>query len=281
MTSYQALLLGAIQGVTEFLPISSSGHLFVFKYLFNLGEIPLLFDALLHVATLAAVIFFFRHRIGNIIALFWRVIRQKSGKNDREGRRDIVMLSIATVCTGISAISIYLVIQKPTLGIVGIGFVITAVSLIAARRYGHARRAGDRQAARRGDIPERWALYAALIGVAQGLASLPGISRSGITISIACLCGFHRSKAGEFSLLLSIPAIAGAMALTGIQYASGVEGAGTIDAMAVVIGVCAAFVVGFGSIKLLFSLLRSDNLVWFAPYLIVIGIGATLYATIA
>ena len=263
MTIFEALLLGFIQGITEFIPVSSSGHLVVVRSIIGLEDIPLLFDVFLHVATLVAVVLVFRRRIIGIFGSLRRLLIRKKTDNDAENLRIVLIVIGASVCTAIigGGLSFIEIDQHPK--VVSLLFIVTGLVLLATR-------------CAKGSIgySDAGAKLTLITGIAQGLGVLPGISRSGITISAALFAGMDREKAGEFSFLIAIPAIVGALALELRQ---------TGDLMAVVppailgVGVSAAFISGLVSLYILLRLIRSGKLFIFSVYLIPLGIiGAIL-----
>jgi len=190
----RALVLGLIQGLTEFLPVSSSGHLVLAQRILRVPSSGVLLEVLLHLATLVAV-----------VALFWRdlvrLARSLFTKNDKEGRREVLSLVVGTL----PIVLLGLFLQKTvtaaftSLPLVGICLLITGAALLAAS---HATPAAQRSRLRLVD--------AVTIGLAQAVALLPGISRSGSTLSAGILSGVEARQAARFSFLLSIPAILGA-----------------------------------------------------------------------
>jgi undecaprenyl-diphosphatase len=258
MTVLQSILLGILQGATEFLPVSSSGHLAVVRSLWGLTEIPLLYDVLLHVATLLVVVIVFRGPIITIFGALGRFIGRKSQPEDRPYLRLVLIIALASVFTAIIGygVSMLEVGQNPK--VVSALFIVTGVILIAAH---FAKGSQDY-----GTLGPKAAI---ITGVAQGFGVFPGISRAGITISAALASGIARERAGEYSFLLSIPAILGALML---QLREGGELAQAVSAGALVAGFIAAFVVGLLSLILLLRLVRSGRLYLFSLYLVPLGI---------
>lgn len=258
MSFFQSLLFGIVQGATEFLPVSSSGHLALMKELFGLGDVPLLFDVLLHVATLIVVAVVFRDRIGRIFASLYRGLVRRLRDDDRENLRLALALAIATVVTGVIGVLLgrLNVGQNPRL--VSSLFVVTGAVLVVSRFVGGARDYGD-IGIREGVI----------VGVGQGLGVLPGISRSGISITSALLSGMGRQKAGEFAFLVSIPAIVGALVLT-LRDAGELSQAVGVGQL--VAAFASALVVGFAALRLLIRLIGKGRLYLFSVYLIPVGI---------
>ena len=278
MTAVKALLLGLIQGIAEFLPISSSGHLELFKNILGLTEVPLLFDVILHVATLFAVVAVLWKRIEAIFLALWRFLFGKKvpnmkgltktqKKKDEESRQNLAFvlpIIIATAVTGLIGILIEKVLLENFPGLrgtklVAVNMLITAAilgltAIIKPGERGPARISKGR---------------AAFIGLAQGIGVFSGISRSGITISAGLFAGLNRETAGEFSFLLSIPAILGAFVLT-IKDAGSMMA--TVSYSQLALAFVAALVSGIASLKILIKIIKSGKIYWFAPYLVLIGI---------
>lgn len=259
MTVLHAILLGALQGVAEFLPISSSGHLVVLRSLLGLDGIPVLFDVLLHFATLAAIFIVFRKRIGSILVSLWNLVRGKKSDEDLPNLRLVAMILLGSVFTaGLGLlISRYEFEQYPKL-VSGL-FLVTAVVLLVASRFGEG-------SVRYGTMKPR---HGIITGIAQGFGVLPGISRSGVTISAALLSGMSREQAGEFSFLIAIPAIFGAFLLSLDEAA---ELSARVELVPLAAGIITAFVVGLLSLVFLLRLIRRGKLHYFSYYLLPVGI---------
>ncbi|MFA6436015.1 MAG: undecaprenyl-diphosphate phosphatase [Candidatus Gracilibacteria bacterium] len=248
MTFLQALLLGILQGITEFLPISSDGHLVLMESIFKLPLADLKgFDVALHFGTLFA-----------IVAYFWRDIlslfRQK---------KLIVYIVIATLPAVVVGFTLEdwmdATFRNPQA--VSLFLLVMAVFFLLAERV-----------AKLDEKKQFTLLNTFVIGVAQALALLPGISRSGMTIGTGLFFGFKREEAARFSFLLGIPAIAGAVFLTGIRILKGeVSLPGT---ELVLVGFVTSAVIGYLAIAFLMRFLKNHRLTVFAVYLIVVaGVG--------
>ncbi len=266
MSFFQSIILGALQGLAEFLPISSSGHLLVLKHLFGLGSVPLLFDILLHVATLAVVVVAFRKTIGRLFASLFRFLAGKKTEGDSDNLYLILVILAATVCTGALGYAVSKIdIESPRL--VSCFFIVTGLILIvpAVLKGKQAKPAG------RG---EPGLIQGLIVGLAQGIGALPGISRSGITISAALACGIGREKAGEFSFILSIPAILGALVL---DLKDSGELLSSVSLPVLGAGMLTAAAVGAAALFLLLKLVRQGRLYLFSIYLIPAGILGILF----
>ncbi len=257
MEIFNAILLGAIQGVTEFLPVSSSGHLLLMKHFLDMGEVPILFDVLLHIATLLVVLGFFRRQIFSILRALWHWVQKSIDTEDAYYLRLTVVIIIATVFTVLLGFILNTVDSLHTTSSVSVMFILTGLLLISTK---FVKSREDQTPKKRNGI---------LVGIAQGLGTLPGISRSGITITAALWGGIDREKAGELSFLLSIPAILGAFILE-------IGESGTLTSQmhisAILIGCLSAIISGILSLKLLLWLIRSGKLYFFSIYLIPLGI---------
>jgi undecaprenyl-diphosphatase len=236
--------------MTEFLPISSSGHLVFFQSLFGLKEPHLFFYVMLHLGTLLAVVVFFWKDIARIVQGFMSMLKRE--RKDQQGGKLLLLIVLATVPTGLMGIvfrdwfeSFF---SEPM--VVGVLLLVTGCVLWVTRYVRGQNKEVDGM---------RWK-DALLIGIAQGMAIMPGISRSGTTISTGFYCGLERSFAGRFSFLLSIPAILGA---TVLEF-SKIETTGTI--WVTLVGTAVAFCVGLLSLKLLMGIIRAGSLFNFSYY---------------
>jgi undecaprenyl-diphosphatase len=250
VTLLEAAILGLVQGITEFLPISSDGHLALAQHLLGTVQ-PLWVDVSVHVATLVAIVVAFRTPI-------WALARGVLA-GQRQALADLGLYAIASVPA--AAIGILFKDQleqvKQSLWFVGAAFVVMGVVLWTAK----GRMAGTRER------PNAWEAFA--IGWGQAAAILPAISRSGSTITIALWRGIYPDRAADFSFVLGIPAIAGAAALEFPEFVEGVSGVG---AMPVAVAMLAAFLSGLAAIALLRRLLRARAFHRFAPYLWAVGL---------
>lgn len=271
MTILQSIALGALQGIAEFLPISSSGHLAVTQTLFGLEDVPLLFDVFLHLATLAAVVIFFWKKIAVLLAVFYRWVFRRQPRNlidDTEfyNRKIIIAVVLATVVTGIIGVLTSKFIEHVPLNIVCAGFCVTGIVLILSAVW--EKRNLQAQASSQSIESVSWK-QALAIGVAQGVGTLPGISRSGSTIAGALFCGVPRKTAADFSFIVSIPAVLGAFVLE-LRHLD--EVSSSVGAPLVALGCVTAFVTGYAALAFLMKLIKSGKLWLFSCYLIPIGL---------
>lgn len=258
MNVLQAVILGAVQGATEFLPVSSSGHLVIGRELLGLSGVPALFDVLLHIATLVAVVVVLRRRVLEVLVGTLRYLAGKRDETARAMARVAAIIVLATLVTGVVGVALRTVVNAESARIASALFLVTAVLLVASKTQRGTRTQSD-----------LGVVDGIVIGLFQSVGVLPGISRSGATIAAGLFRGLDRSQAGEFSFLLSIPAILGALVLT-----AGDAGALTaqLSVPALLAGCAAALVVGTASIVLLLRLLRRGRLYLFAAYLVPLGI---------
>ncbi len=284
MTVIQGILLGILQGIAEFLPISSSGHLAVAQKLFGLNDVPLLFDIVLHLATLAAVILYFRRRIAELFIILWHWLLQKTPAkgggdtdiltgNEERGRRTIIAVLVTTIITGAIGVFTSKLIPDMSLKFTAGGFIVTAALLILSALI--EKRRQSQKSSGTADEPKAINIaQSAVIGIMQGLGTLPGISRSGSTIAGALFGGLDRAAAGEYSFIVSIPAILGAFVLE----LKDLDKVGTsIGAAPVIAGCAAAFAWGYISLTVLMKIIKKGHLEWFAAYLIPLGIAGLIF----
>ncbi len=275
MDNFWIAVLGIVQGATEFLPVSSSGHLAAGQMLLaetglaeRLSNQPLTLEILLHMATFFAVIVYFRSEVAagirgagrGVLALFRgelsRLLQQDDGANLAAA---VIAGTLITGIVGLTMRGPAEIISKSSIGL-GFSFLGCACLLLATRWWpgGHRR------------LSIRTAL---LIGAVQGVAVLPGISRSGITIAAGLALGLNREEAARFSFLLSLPAILGAAVLElDLQSLASDE-----HIIAYGIGGVAAFIVGLAALFILVRLVRGGRLWLFAPYVAAVGLTTMLF----
>ncbi len=261
ISSLQAAILGLVQGLTEFLPVSSSGHLVLLQKLMGFCEPELLFDVSVHVGTLFAVIVVFRADLYAMLRGLWATDQEA-----RQGRRLLLLVIAGSIPTGIIGLTFKdtfesLFCSSTT---VGVALLITGLILMATRFA---------PLATRGLAKTGWG-RAVLIGVAQGLAITPGISRSGATIAAGLLLGLERELAARFSFVLSIPAILGALALQ----IKDMEAPTQTTWAPLIVGAVVAAITGYIALKLLLKLVKGGRLHWFAYYCWALGIAALAWS---
>jgi undecaprenyl-diphosphatase len=256
----QALFLGILQGLTEFLPISSDGHLALAQMLLEVDGGGLTLSVLLHTGTLLATLLYFRQRIGQVLADLWQQLRRGRLPDHGAPGWDAVLVMVASLPTGLIGLALRDAVARWTGQplATGFGFVITACLLTSTlwARPGNAL------------SPSLWG--ALLIGVAQGMAVAPGVSRSGLTIVTALWLGVRSERAFELSMLLSIPAVAAAVLLELLEGDSMAGHWFTLGS-----GAVAAFAVGLLALALLRRIVSRGNLAWFALWVLPLAL-ATL-----
>lgn len=270
-----AIFMGFVQGVAEFLPISSSGHLTLLQHFFGFEEVDNLFNILLHFATLVAVCVAYRRDIADMIREFFRglaAIFSRRGSREPnsvpEGRRLVFMVILATLPL-VLIVPIEDAVEK-----LGSSPVFVACALIVT---GFILFWSDRMAKGSKTIRTMTVWDAVLVGLAQALATIPGLSRSGCTISAGMLRGFDRKFAVRYSFLLSLPAVLGATLLKVFKVATG-EGIDTVLLPKYLIGMVVAGVVGYFSIRLVQLLADKGKFGKFAYYCWIAGLAALIAA---
>lgn len=258
MTLIQAVILGAIQGIAEFLPISSSGHLVIAEYFFGYTEIPIIFDILLHIATLGAVCLVFYQTIWRLLQTTGRFVIRKNTDKDRADLQLIAAILISTVLTGAIGIALKDIVHAKNIYFIAVCFIITGAVLFFSSKA---------KPKKNSSTPSLF--QAVIIGCAQGIGVLPGISRSGSTITAALFTGMNREKACEFSFLLSIPAILAAFIF---EVKSADTIGGQINSTALAAGMLTAFTAGVFALRVLLKLIKKGRFGVFAYYLIPVGI---------
>ena len=253
----QALVLGVVQGLTEFLPISSDGHLALTYNLFH-SRPDLAFEVFLHAATLIAMIVHFR---GDIVRLLRSLLPAGKGSNDR---RLVGLIVLATLISGILALVAKSAVEAATTSLVaiGIGFLITSAMLAAAEFASKGMKVREPH--------ELGVGRTTLIAVAQAAAAFPGASRSGLTIGSGMLAGLSRETAARFSFLVGMPVIAAATLYEAKDIITGVAPLPPFGVSAV--GFVAAGISGYLAIRGLLAYVRTRPLHVFAVYTLVVGL---------
>jgi len=254
------MALGLIQGLTEFLPVSSSGHLVIFERLFGVEAHTLAFEVLVHIGTLIAVLIFFRVRLSAIVGSFLRSPFKVSG--DGENVR-------------YTRLGWFLILGTVPAAIVGLAFKDYIELAFASPRWS----AGMLLATAAILIPTKWAkeedgelnlIRTIIVGLAQAVAIMPGISRSGSTISAGMFSGISKSEAAEFSFLLSIPAILGAAVLETPEFIADLSNKQL--GINYLVGAIIAAVVGYLSIAFLMKVIRKGKFFYFGLYCAAAGL---------
>lgn len=246
----EAALLGIIQGLTEFLPVSSSGHLVLLGQFMSLGHDEILFDLILHVGTLIPILWFYRRDLKTIAK------DATSGElplMERPGVRLLVLLAAATVPTAIIGLLFEDLFEQlfANPGFLPISFMITGTLLFSIRKLDEGQTDGSGMTIKQ----------ALILGLAQGFAITPGISRSGTTIVVALMLGLNRNFAAKFSFLMSVPAIMGAVLLKTLK-----SEPGALNMVDVAVGGSAALVAGYLALVLLVSMVKKGSFTNFSWY---------------
>lgn len=248
MTWLEALVLGVIQGLTEFLPISSTGHLYLGRHLFGLDEAGLFLDTVLHLGTLLAV-----------VAVYWRELWQVARRPFGHLGRLLLVGTIPTVIIGLAFKDFFESVSQSGVTI-GWEFLATGMILWLADRI---KNRGYKQ------LEQIKPLDAVVIGTFQGAAILPAISRSGLTIFAALIRGIDKGTAATFSFFLSIPAIAGACLLQGVDLVTGHIQHMPLSSLLIATAMSALF--GYIAVRWMIRLLQQGSLKGFAVYVWMLG----------
>ncbi len=275
MSILQAVFLGFVQGLTEFLPVSSSGHLAIFQKLFHIEtDFGVLFDVLLHVGTLFSVFLIFRKDIillvkefcGMIVDLFSKIRDPYVVVIDSAYRKFVLLIIVSTIPTGVLGIVArdFVTYASGSLLITGICLIITSGALFFA----------DMQPEGRKSVKSASYLNAFEIGMAQGIATMPGLSRSGLTITTCLACGFKREFAFKYSFIMSIPAILGATILE-LKDITKAEITGKM-VLNCIVGMIVAGIVGFVALKVMIAVVKNKKYIFFSIYCFVAGLVAVI-----
>lgn len=268
MTILEAIVLGILQGITEFLPVSSSGHLVLMQHFLGIKKSQVFFDVMLHFGTLGAVIIVYYRLIQSLVRTSFSTLFQigfyqhpRLTINSTPGLKLIWFLLLGSIPTGLIALlfksSLEAIFGKPM--VVAVMLIVTGL-ILQLSRFG--------QKPLQVETPLR-AWHTPLIGIAQGLAIIPGISRSGSTISISLLLGLSPQVAAQYSFLLSIPAIFGAVVLK----LKDVEEI-TIAPVVIAAGTLTSFIVGYIALRFLLAALNRGKFSVFSYYCFALGIVA-------
>lgn len=266
MSELQSIVLGLVQGLSEFLPISSSGHLILVPIATGWADQGLTFDVAVHMGSLGAVLLYFRH---DLLAMLkgmgdWK----EPGLLNHPGRHLIALIAVGTLPIILGGLGIKLLLGTENLRN---AWVVGCTSIF----FGSALYIADRIGARERGITQMGFSDALVIGCAQVLALIPGTSRSGVTMTAARLLGLQRAEAARFSFLLSIPAILAAGLLVTLEVMGG-EGDG-LDS-SVILGLLAAFLSAWAAIAFLMNWLRRESFTPFVIYRLLLGVALLIYA---
>ncbi len=262
MSLLQAIILGVVQGLTEFLPVSSSGHLVLGEFLLKIKLNDISFEVFLHFGTLLAVIVYFRQTIRAMFKAVWSKIKIPGIKNNSvSGEKDWLlfwMIIIGSIPAGILGVLFKDLIEESFSSVIFVSFMLLFTGLVLfLTRFFHAAK-------------EKLSFLDALIvGFAQAIAILPGVSRSGLTISTGIFRRVEPGKAAEFSFLLSLPAVLGASILK-LKDVLNHSDAG-LDLKIYLFGAFTAFVVGYLAIKFLLKIIKKGKFQYFGYYCFAVG----------
>lgn len=245
MNGWEALLLGVVQGATEFLPVSSSGHLVLGQTLLGIEITGVLYEVTVHLATLISILLVYRQRVAR---LFGGIVR-----GGGEEWRYAGLLGLATFPAGIVGLTLRTQVERlfEVPAVAGVALLVTGGLLWSVRRT----------RMEEGTLPT--AIAALAMGVAQCFALVPGISRSGATVVVGLWLGLEAREAAAFSFLMAVPVIGGAALL---QLPEVVEGAAVVDASMLIVGGLAAAITGVLAIYTFVAMLRRRSFHHFAPY---------------
>ncbi len=254
MTWYEGVLLGLLQGATEFLPVSSSGHLVVGQYVLGIDAGGVGLEATLHLATLVSVLVVYRHRIGTLL------MGVAGGQRDQ--RRYAGLLLLASIPASLAGLGLrgFLESLFEVPAVTGAALLVTGCVVWSARRALASRPAGEVELG-----------TALMVGAAQALAIVPGISRSGATVVTALWRGVDPSEAAAFSFLMSVPVIAGAALLQVSEISRGAAMGEEVAGSVLLLSAGVACVAGIAAIRLFRSMLSRESFHRFGPYLWVMG----------
>lgn len=252
MNVFQAVILGLIQGITEFLPVSSSGHLVLFQKLFNINQPTILFDVILHIGTLVP-----------IIIIFWDKIFSLIKKPFEKYTWLIILATLPAVIIGLFfGDAIENLFNKADF--LWLAFLITGVILLLSDKISSTASSNLKS--------DKKILFkdALIIGLMQAFAIIPGVSRSGSTIGAALICGLEKNTAARFSFMMSIPVIIGASVLE-LKHVFDGEINYALDFKIVFFGFISAALSGYLAIKFMLNLIRQSKLKFFAYYVFILA----------
>jgi len=258
---FEAIVLGVVQGLTEFLPISSTGHLRIIPAFAGWEDPGAAFTAVTQLGTMTAVLLYFWSDLLRIARAWLRSLRDPAARHELDARLGWYIL-LGTIPIGIFGLAFKDQIETGArdLYVIGVALIVLGLVLLAAERFGSHDRDVE-QITRRDGIG---------MGLAQALALIPGVSRSGATITAGLFLGLDRTAAARFSFLLSIPAVVLSGALELLSIASGEEGQ-HVGAGSLAVATLAAFVSGYASIAFLLRWLSNHSMMIFVVYRVALG----------
>jgi undecaprenyl-diphosphatase len=277
MNTLQALIMGLLQGLTEYLPVSSSGHLTIASELFGIdGESNMTFTIAVHVATVLSTLVILGSEIGKILKGMCNPLSPRSLKGNgtflnrlNPDQRYVLNILVSMIPIGIVGVFFKDQVEE----IFGSGLLVVGICLLltaALLTFSYLARPRQR---------ENISLsHAFIIGLAQAVAVLPGLSRSGSTIATGLLLGNKKEKLAQFSFLMVIPPILGEALLDVLKMVKGEEATGGIDTLPLIVGFVAAFISGCAACKWMIGIVKKGKLIYFAYYCAIVGVASIVYS---
>lgn len=277
MNTLQALIMGLLQGLTEYLPVSSSGHLTIASELFGIdGESNMTFTIAVHVATVLSTLVILGSEIGKILKGMCNPLSPRSLKGNgtflnrlNPDQRYVLNILVSMIPIGIVGVFFKDQVEE----IFGSGLLVVGICLLltaALLTFSYLARPRQR---------ENISLsHAFIIGLAQAVAVLPGLSRSGSTIATGLLLGNKKEKLAQFSFLMVIPPILGEALLDVLKMVKGEETTGGIDTLPLIVGFVAAFISGCAACKWMIGIVKKGKLIYFAYYCAIVGVASIVYS---
>mgnify|MGYP000646310849 FL=1 len=277
MNTLQALIMGLLQGLTEYLPVSSSGHLTIVSELFGIdGESNMTFTIAVHVATVLSTLVILGSEIGKILKGMCSPLSPRSLKGNgtflnrlNPDQRYVLNILVSMIPIGIVGVFF----KDQVEDIFGSGLLVVGICLLltaALLTFSYLARPRQR---------ENISLsHAFIIGLAQAVAVLPGLSRSGSTIATGLLLGNKKEKLAQFSFLMVIPPILGEALLDVLKMVKGEEATGGIDTLPLIVGFVAAFISGCAACKWMIGIVKKGKLIYFAYYCAIVGVASIVYS---
>lgn len=277
MNTLQALIMGLLQGLTEYLPVSSSGHLTIASELFGIdGESNMTFTIAVHMATVLSTLVILGSEIGKILKGMCNPLSPRSLKGNgtflnrlNPDQRYVLNILVSMIPIGIVGVFFKDQVEE----IFGSGLLVVGICLLltaALLTFSYLARPRQR---------ENISLsHAFIIGLAQAVAVLPGLSRSGSTIATGLLLGNKKEKLAQFSFLMVIPPILGEALLDVLKMVKGEEATGGIDTLPLIVGFVAAFISGCAACKWMIGIVKKGKLIYFAYYCAIVGVASIVYS---
>lgn len=277
MNTLQALIMGLLQGLTEYLPVSSSGHLTIASELFGIdGESNMTFTIAVHVATVLSTLVILGSEIGKILKGMCNPLSPRSLKGNETflnrlnpDQRYVLNILVSMIPIGIVGVFFKDKVEE----VFGSGLLVVGICLLltaALLTFSYLARPRQRENISLG--------HAFIIGLAQAVAVLPGLSRSGSTIATGLLLGNKKEKLAQFSFLMVIPPILGEALLDVLKMVKGEEATGGIDTLPLIVGFVAAFISGCAACKWMIGIVKKGKLIYFAYYCAIVGVASIVYS---